>query len=95
MLRHGREDDHSVKKTDDDPADLILTVLFWGRSGARVPSKERETRHADEEAKGDEVKAELGLVDAVVAPRGVFGRAVCQEAEDGEGEEGAEGGEGV
>lgn len=95
LLRHGREDDHAVEETDDDPADLILTVLIWRRSGAGVPSEERKTRHADEEAEGDEVEAKFGLVNAVVAPRGVLGRAVCQEAEDGEGEEGAEGGEGV
>ena len=83
LLRHGREDDHSVQETDDYPADLIriLTMGILARRRrdrcAGVPSEQREAGHANDEAKGDEVEAEFGLVDAVVSFRGVFGGAIC------------------
>ena len=90
LLRHRGEDHHAVDETHHHPVDLVA------RSGrARVPAEEREARDPDDEAEGDEVEAEFGLVDAVVAAGGVFGGAVGEGAHDDEGHEGADGGEGA
>lgn len=68
--------------------------MVWG-GGARVPAEEGEAGDSDEEAEGDEVEAEFGLVDAVVVASGEFGGAVGESAHDDESREGANGGEGV
>ena len=90
LLCHGGKDHHSVDETHHHPIDRVA-----GSGGAGVPAEEREARDPDEEAEGDEVEAELGLVDAVVAAGGVFGGAVGEGAHDAESNDGANGGEGV
>ncbi len=90
LLRHGGEDHHAVYKAHDHP---VYHVVWCG--SARVPAEQRETWDPDEEAEGDEVEAEFGLVDAFVEASGVRGGAVGEGAHDDEGGEGADGGEGV
>ena len=55
--------------------------MVWG-GGAGVPAEEGETGDSDEEAEGDEVEAEFGLVDAVVVASGEFGGIVGEGAHD-------------
>ena len=90
LLRHGGEVHHAVDETHHDPVQRMV----WG-GGARVPAEEGETGDSDEEAEGDEVEAEFGLVDAVVVASGEFGGAVGESAHDDESHEGANGGEGA
>ena len=90
LLRHGGEVDHAVDETHHDP---IYHVV--GSGGAGVPAEEREAGDPDEEAEGDEVEAEFGLVDALVKACGEGGAAVGESAHDDECHEGADGGEGV
>ena len=90
LLRHSGKNHHSVDETHHHPIDHVA-----GSGGAGVPAEEREARDPDEEAEGDEVEAELGLVDAVVAAGGVFGGAVGEGAHDAESNDGANGREGV
>ena len=90
LLRHGREDHHAVDKAHHHPIDLVFR-----RSSACVPAEERETRDADEEAERDEVEAEFGFVDVLVAAGRVYGGAIGERAHDDESHEGADSGEGV
>ena len=90
LLRHRREDHHAVYKAHHHPIDHV----FWRRS-ACVPAEERETGDANEEAERDEVEAELGFVDVVVAAGSVDGGTIGERAHDDESHEGADSGEGV
>ena len=90
LLRHGRENDHAVDKAHHHPIDLVSRCRSAG-----VPAEERETGDADEEAERDEVEAEFGFVDVLVAAGGVDGGTIGERAHDDESHEGADGGEGV
>ena len=90
LLRYGRENHHAVYKAHHHPIDHV----FW-RSSACVPAEEREAGDSDEEAERDEVEAEFGFVDVVVAAGSVDGGAIGERAHDDESHEGANSGEGV
>ena len=90
LLRHGRENHHAVYKAHHHPVYLVP----WS-SSACVPAEERKTWHSDEEAESDEVEAEFGLVDALVAAGSVFGSTIGERAHDYESHEGANSWEGV
>ena len=90
LLRHGGENHHAVYKAHHHP----VYHVFW-RSSACVPAEQRETWDADEEAERDEVEAEFGFVDVVVAAGSVYGGTIGERTHDDESHEGANSGEGV